>query len=41
MDRWALHWLEASGSLDEFRDEVIGEFEAAYKRADRLISCIR
>lgn len=38
MDRWALHWLEASGSLDKFRDEVIGEFEAAYKTVSRLIT---
>ncbi|NWC96647.1 MULTISPECIES: DUF2268 domain-containing putative Zn-dependent protease [unclassified Pseudomonas] len=30
MDAWTLHWLEASGSLAEFRPELIREFEAAY-----------
>ena len=30
MDAWTLHWLEASGNLDDFRAELIGEFAAAY-----------
>jgi uncharacterized protein YjaZ len=38
MDRWTLHWLEASGSLGECRAEVLGEFEAAYKMISRLIA---
>lgn len=38
MDRWTLHWLEASGSLDDFRAEVIGEFDTACKTVSRLLT---
>jgi len=37
MDAWTLHWLEASGNLDEFRAELIGEFAAAYQSISRLM----
>ncbi|SDT92822.1 DUF2268 domain-containing putative Zn-dependent protease [Pseudomonas yamanorum] len=30
MDAWTLHWLEASGSLAQFRAELIRECEVAY-----------
>jgi hypothetical protein len=30
MDAWMLHWLEASGSLAQFRPELIRECEVAY-----------
>lgn len=35
MDAWTLHWLEASGSLDEFRGELVAEFEIAYSAISR------
>ncbi|MGF0237739.1 DUF2268 domain-containing putative Zn-dependent protease [Rhodococcus sp. IEGM1300] len=37
MDAWTLHWLEASGSLADFRSDLTGEFEAAYHTVSRLV----
>ncbi len=35
MDAWTLHWLEASGSLAELRNELNEEFEVAYRAIAR------
>lgn len=35
MDAWTLHWLEASGSLAEFREALVAEFETAHKAISR------
>jgi hypothetical protein len=37
MDAWTLHWLEASGSLAQFRPELIREFEVAYGAIAQLM----
>ena len=37
MDAWTLHWLEASGSLAQFRPELIREFEVAYEAIAQLL----
>ncbi|WLH10596.1 DUF2268 domain-containing putative Zn-dependent protease [Pseudomonas hefeiensis] len=37
MEKWTLHWLEASGSLAEFRRELTDEFDAAYETLARLM----
>lgn len=37
MDAWTLHWLEASGSLAQFRPELIREFEVAYEAIAQLM----
>ncbi|SFG95716.1 DUF2268 domain-containing putative Zn-dependent protease [Pseudomonas sp. NFACC45] len=37
MEKWTLHWLEASGSLAEFRRELTDEFDAAYEAVARLM----
>ena len=37
MEKWTLHWLEASGSLAEFRHELVDEFDAAYEAIARLM----
>lgn len=37
MEKWTLHWLEASGSLAELRRELIDEFAAAYEAIARLM----
>lgn len=30
MNNWTLHWLEASGDLNDFRADILRNFEAAY-----------
>lgn len=37
MDRWTLHWLEASGSLEEFRPELLENFKAAYRSLSHVL----
>lgn len=37
MEKWTLHWLEASGSLAELRRELVDEFDAAYEAIARLM----
>lgn len=37
MREWTLHWLEACGSLVEYRKELTAEFEVAYEAISRLM----
>ncbi|SCW73087.1 DUF2268 domain-containing putative Zn-dependent protease [Pseudomonas sp. NFACC05-1] len=37
MEKWTLHWLEASGSLAELRSKLADEFAAAYEAIARLM----
>ena len=37
MNNWSLHWLEASGDLDEVRPAIIRNFEAAYATLSALL----
>ena len=37
MDAWTLHWLEASGSLADFRSDLIDNFKAAYDTISRYM----
>jgi len=36
-DGWTLHWLEASGSLAEFRSDLIRDFRNAHQTVSRLM----
>lgn len=37
MDAWTLHWLEASGTLDDVRRDLLQNFEAAYATISKLM----
>ncbi|WP_202882817.1 hypothetical protein [Microvirga tunisiensis] len=37
MDRWTLHWLEASGELENSRADILANFEAAYRTPSGLL----
>lgn len=37
MDGWTLHWLSASGELDDHRADIVGNFDAAYRTLSGLL----
>lgn len=37
MDRWTLHWLEASGDLGDFQTDILDSFRAAYRTLSTLM----
>lgn len=37
MDRWTLHWLEASGDLSAYRAEITAAFEQSYRTVSAML----
>lgn len=37
MENWSLHWLEASGRLEDYRSAILAEFTAAYRALSEIL----